>query len=81
MVLSAKVKVYSAKFKKKKKIINSLSANPKKWSNTFKQFVDELFECVWPFCEIGAKINWLIFPFFFLPETFFPKRILKDPGK
>ena len=30
--------------------INPLSANPKKWSNTLKQFVgkfaDELFECV-----------------------------------
>ena len=36
-----------------------LSANPTKWSNTLKQFVgeiaDELFECVWPFYEIGAK--------------------------
>ena len=20
-----------------------------------QQFADELFECVWPFCEIGAK--------------------------
>ena len=28
------------------KLINSLSANPTKWSNTFKQFADEFFECV-----------------------------------
>ena len=43
---------------------NPLSANPTKWSNKLKQSVgklptnqiaDELFECVWPFCEIGAK--------------------------
>ena len=26
--------------------IDPLSANPIKWSNTFKQFADELFECV-----------------------------------
>ena len=34
---------------------NPLSANLTKWTNTLKQFVgnaDELFECVWPFCEI-----------------------------
>ena len=29
--------------------INPLSANPTK-----RQFADELFECVWPFCEFGA---------------------------
>ena len=34
---------------------NPLSANPTKWPNTLKQFGDELFECVWPFCEISAK--------------------------
>ena len=38
--------------------INPLSANPTNWSNTLKQFVkqnaDELFDCVWPFCEVGA---------------------------
>ena len=38
--------------------VNPLSANPTKWSNTLKQFVgqfaDELFVCVWPFCEIGT---------------------------
>ena len=38
--------------------LNPLSANLTKWSNTHKQFVgklpDELFECVWPFCGIGA---------------------------
>ena len=28
---------------------NSLSANPTKWSNTL-----ELFECVSPFCGVGA---------------------------
>ena len=26
--------------------VNPLNANPTKWSNTNKQFVDELFECV-----------------------------------
>ena len=35
--------------------INPLSANPTKWSNTLKQFVDELFECVRPFCGVGAQ--------------------------
>ena len=38
--------------------LNPLSANPTNWSNTFKkirrQIADELFECVSPFCEIGA---------------------------
>ena len=43
--------------------INPLSANPTKWSNTLNQFADEytlntladeLFECVWPICEIGS---------------------------
>ena len=32
--------------------VNPLSANFIKWSNKLKQF--ELFECVWPFCVIGA---------------------------
>ena len=32
----------------------SWNANPTKLSNTLKQIADELFECVWPFCEIGA---------------------------
>ena len=32
---------------------NPLSANFTKWANTL--FADELFECVWPFCGIGAK--------------------------
>ena len=27
-------------------MINPLSANPTKWSNTLKQFADELFGCV-----------------------------------
>ena len=38
-------------------LINSLSTNPTKWSETLKPFVtvaDELFECVWPFCGVGA---------------------------
>ena len=26
--------------------LNPLSANPTKWSNILKQFVDELFECI-----------------------------------
>ena len=33
---------------------NPLSANFTKWSNTVKQFAGELFECVCPFCGIGA---------------------------
>ena len=32
--------------------IISFSANPTKWSNILKQFVDELFEYVWPFCGV-----------------------------
>ena len=25
-----------------------------------RQFADELFECVWPFCEIGAEgLDWI----------------------
>ena len=36
------------------KNFNPLSTNPRKWSDTLKQFVDELLECVWPFCEVGA---------------------------
>ena len=36
------------------KMLNLLSASPTKWPNTLKQFVGELFECVWPFCEIGT---------------------------
>ena len=38
------------------KDFNPLSANPQKWSNTLKQFVGNtrrIFECVWPFCEVG----------------------------
>ena len=37
--------------------LSPLSGNPTKWSNTQtirRQIVDELFECVWPFCGIGA---------------------------
>ena len=38
--------------------ITSLSANFTKWSNILKQFVDELFECVWPFRGVGAwRVN------------------------
>ena len=36
---------------------NSLSANPTEWSNTQtirRQISDKLFECVWPFCGVGA---------------------------
>ena len=45
-------------------IVNPLSANPTKWSNTLKQFrrqiADELFECVSLFCGIGAnRINYI----------------------
>ena len=39
-------------------IFNPLIPKPTKWSNTLKQFVgnrsEELFECVWPFCGVGA---------------------------
>ena len=35
--------------------INPLSTNPTKWSNTLKQFADELCECIWQFCKIGAE--------------------------
>ena len=38
-------------------ILNPLSTNPAKWSNTqtiCQQFTNELFECVWPFCDIGT---------------------------
>ena len=38
-------------------MFNPLIANPTKWTNTLKQFVDELFECVRPFCGIGAQRN------------------------
>ena len=34
--------------------LDLLSANHTKWSNTIKQFVDKLFECVWQFCGVGA---------------------------
>ena len=37
--------------------INPLSANVTKWSNTLKNLsavADELFECVWSFCGVGA---------------------------
>ena len=37
--------------------VSPLSANPTEWLNLLKQFVgfaDELFECVRPFCGIGA---------------------------
>ena len=39
-------------------LLNPLSANRRKWSNTLKtirrQIAHELFECVWPFRGIGA---------------------------
>ena len=38
-------------------IVNSLSANPTKWSKTLKQFVGKLpTNClsVWPFCKVGT---------------------------
>ena len=41
---------------------DSLSANPTKWSNTLNSstVVDKLFECVWPFCRVGAwRVNFL----------------------
>ena len=37
--------------------LNPLSANLTKWPDTQtirRQITDELFERVWPFCEIGA---------------------------
>ena len=37
--------------------LNPLGANPQNGqthSNNLSAFADELFECVWPFCEVGA---------------------------
>ena len=37
--------------------INNLSVNFTKWSNTSNNLsatADKLFECVWPFCGVGA---------------------------
>ena len=28
--------------------------NMKIYAGSFQQTADELFECVWPFCEVGA---------------------------
>ena len=42
---------------KAKYILNPLSANFTKWSNTQTicwQIADKLFKCVWPFCGIGT---------------------------
>ena len=44
--------------------VNHFSANFTKWSNILKQirqqFVDELLECVWPFCGIGGwRVNYI----------------------
>ena len=42
---------------KKQVRLNPLSANLTKWPDTQtirRQIADELFERVWPFCEIGA---------------------------
>ena len=33
-------------------ILTLLTANPTKWANTLKQFTEELFDCVWPFCGV-----------------------------
>ena len=38
-------------------LINPLNANTTNWPNTQtirRQFADELFECVWPFCDVDA---------------------------
>ena len=38
-------------------LTNPWSSNLTKWSNTLKNLsaiADELFECVWPFCGVGA---------------------------
>ena len=57
-------------------MINTLSAKPTKWSNTLKQFADELFECVRPFCEIGTyrvkrtKINLKLTFFIYSSNTY-----------
>ena len=35
-----------------------------------RQIGEELFECVWPFCEIGAKrVKFLFSHFFVVPEN------------
>ena len=45
--------------------LNPLNTNPTKWSNTQtirRQIIDELFKCVWPFCEIGtSRVKFLTF--------------------
>ena len=33
---------------------NALNDNLRKWSKTWKQFVGNVFECVWPFCGVDA---------------------------
>ena len=42
--------------------VNTLSVNPKKWSNTLKQFVGKLFECVWPwkYNSTGNTISFFV---------------------
>ena len=40
------------------KLLYPLSANPRKCSNTINNSLavaDELFECVWTFCGVGAQ--------------------------
>ena len=59
--------------------INPLSANFTKWSHSIRrQIVDELFECVWPFC-LTISLNWLIpqrhvtmIPSLEIANSFFP---------
>ena len=40
-------------------MLNPLSANPTKWSNTQTIWIriDELFECVWLFCAIYKRVK------------------------
>ena len=48
------------------RLVNPLSTNPTKWSNTLKQFVslaDELLEHVWPFCKVGTERVKYVWPF------------------
>ena len=49
------IKDWISQEQSKKKHLNPLNANPTKWSNTLKQFADELFECVSPFCDISSQ--------------------------
>ena len=51
----------------------------------FWQIADNLFECVWPFCKIGAKrVNFFLFSFLKYHDFMFfviSKKIERTSGK